>query len=50
MITKGKNGLLWVVNEHVEHPVNAMVTFASRQYVRQTWPVPFFVALVSQGQ
>lgn len=43
MITKGKNGLLWVFNEHVEHTVNAMVTFASRKYVRQTWPVPFFL-------
>lgn len=49
MITKGKKGLLWVFNEHLERTVNAMVTFASRKYVRQTCPVPLVCGIGLTG-
>lgn len=35
MITKGKKGLVWVFNEHLERTVNTMVIFTFRKYIRQ---------------
>lgn len=49
MITKGKQGLVWVFNEHLERTVNAMVIFTSRKYMRQTCPVPFFCGMGHTG-